>query len=368
MPCAAVVPVAHGDEGRPRPPVDPSSGNAARPKPPRHGLRAREGGVPWLAGPRLLFDVRKPPMLNPSGMKADLSRPGIVALLVLCTSAAGCGLRTDPSFDGIGGGHLEDAGGEGREGSCTNPVPLTVESQVVVGTVHGGGLYTGWCGADEGPERVYSFVPKVSGDVTFRFIPEETDFTPTLRVQNSGCATDEGFTRMCVAMTPGTPRHMFLTAGVPYSLIVDSPEGTVGNFSLEISPGPPPLSQCSIHSEVIVQDHGATFVWNNDFSQGQGSFDSQCGGPGKDNLFRLLASYPGMMYVTLEGSDGFRPIVSVRTGCGASTELACTNEIDNGTPGLAVLEFFIPGAGEYYLGVDQLVVTGGAYSLQVDFE
>ncbi|MEX1361619.1 MAG: hypothetical protein AB1Z98_00715, partial [Nannocystaceae bacterium] len=233
------------------------------------------------------------------------------------------------------------------------------------GQLSGPSFSEGWCGSDGGPEDIYALVPEYDVDVTLSLVGSGTDFSPTLRVVEDGCAPSSGFTKICTRSFSSEDFHFLARAGSTYSIIIDSPEGTEGDYELSVDLGPVPLSECPIHPEVIQQIPGSSFLWNNDFSQGQGRVDGYCGGPGRENMFLLQATYPGNVFATVESSDGFAPVLSIRTGCEALSELACESAPANGG---AQLGYFIAQPGDYYLVVDQGEIGSGGYALRVDFE
>lgn len=304
-----------------------------------------------------------------------------------------CGLRTVPIFEGstdtFDGTDSESATDphdtddedtgpieppvEGRAGSCTNPIELPTTDSSVVGVLRGPGLYgDGLCGPDDGLEDVYHLKLPTASDVTITFDPDETEFPPTLRVLEWSCPVTEGVTRVCTNDvfdgSVSDPRHFIANGTRDYYIYVESQDGNGGDYAFSITLGQPPLEQCHVHPETIFQSSGSVFQWENDFGAGSGRVDSLCQGAGQENMFAVSASYPGNMYVDVVGSNGFRPLASVREGCSALTELDCTSEAILGTPGFASLQFFIPGPGTYYVVADTLGLTGGTYNLSVAFD
>ena len=77
---------------------------------------------------------------------------------------------------------------------------------------------------------------------------------------------------------------------------------------------------------------------------------------------------PGLVSITANGRDGYRPMLSVRSGCSALTELECTSDQILATQGFALLEVFIDTPGTYFLDVDTLSLDPGGYDLEVAFE
>jgi len=320
-------------------------------------------------------------------------------LAVMCAvgSSLGCGLRTVPIFeastDSFGStdsetdsdtdesSGSEDSGEcvpmarmEGDMGTCMNPIPLPTTDSSAQGTLCGPGLYgDAACGPDGGLEDVYHFRPTVGSDVTISFDPAGTDFSPTVRVLEYYCPLDEGATKMCATDhfegSEPDPRHFFAGGNRDYYIYIDSEDGNGGDYRFSLTLGPPPIEQCDVHTELIQQVSGSVFQWSNDFTAGGGRVDTGCqGGAGPENMFELAATYPGNVYIDLIGSNGFRPATSIRTGCGVTTELTCTTDAINGTPGIASLTYFLPGAGTYYVVADSLGLTGGSYNLSVAFD
>lgn len=283
----------------------------------------------------------------------------------------GCGLRSDPLFEGA---LIDESGGSASESdesgtdpgpsACEMPIEMPVQNVTINGTLAGGDHERGWCGQDGGPEQVYSLVPTYNTDVTL--VVRSADVPLTLRVIEDGCSDGEGRDVVCANDFSDQSRHFLAIAGHSYSVIVDSESGASGDFSFDVVFGWPTLDQCTIHEEVILQQPGGQFLWSNDFGKGQGTADGACGGPGRENIFPISTTYFGGMSVDVVGSDGFAPVISLRTNCAAVSELTCASAEPNGATAL-YWYFDAPGA-EYYLAVDQVGIDGGAYSLSVYFE
>ncbi|HWB73912.1 MAG TPA: hypothetical protein VG755_03130 [Nannocystaceae bacterium] len=299
-----------------------------------------------------------------------LERHGLAAL-VLGLAGIGCGLRSDPLFEGelLEAGNMDAEEGESGPSTgpseCDEPAVMPFENVTVRGHLDGGrGGEQGWCGQDGGPEKVYSLTPAFSTDVIFAVT--EADTPLTLRVIEDGCSDGEGITRICANDFVEQPRHFFAQAGHTYSVIVDSDVGAEGDFAFSVTYGWPSLTDCPIHDEVILQQPGGSFQWYNDFGRGQGMVDGACGGAGRENMFKIQVDYTGGMYAEVTSSDGFEPVISLRTSCAAISELKCSSAAANG---YATLDWYLdaPG-GEYYLVVDQVGYAGGSYGLNVYFD
>jgi hypothetical protein len=284
--------------------------------------------------------------------------------------ASGCGLRSDPfapdyALDGDDQPSQEDEGGDpNRPGTCNDPLSMPFAPMTLRGELSGPSFSEGWCGSDGGPEDIYLLVPDYDVDVILTLDSGETEFSPTLRVVEDGCAPGSGFTKICTRSFDEQPYHFLARAGHTYSIMIDSDDDD-GRYAFSVDFGWPPLDYCSPHPEVIQQLPGSAFIWNNDFTEGQGRVDGYCGGPGRENMFPLVADYPGNVYARVETSGSFAPVLSIRTDCAALSELACAAD---GPGGVAELSYYLPEAGTYYLAVDQGEIGSGGYQLRVDFE
>lgn len=292
---------------------------------------------------------------------------GQLAGLLAVTVA--CGLRSDPLSLTREVEDSED--GAPEPSSCAEPYDLPLEPGMVHGRIDAdiGALY-GWCGRDGGSEDVYRLRATSSTDISIWFIDAETEFSPTLRVERESCGSlDEGVA-VCaddVGTQRETARHFFAEEGLEYTLIVDAPTGASGAYAFALDLGAPDQA-CAYHPQTIQQIAGNTFTWSNALSAGQGGTDGACGGPGREDVFVLDARFSGSISVVARGYDGFEPVVSLRRGCGGSTELACSGPSTSPSSALATLNVSIPAAGTYYVVVDQAGHGGGRYELQVSFE
>lgn len=302
---------------------------------------------------------------------SSLSRGLPLTLALSMAWAAGCGLRSDPFAPDValedGGGDDDDdddAGDPNRPGTCNDPLAMPFAPMTLRGELSGPSFAEGWCGSDGGPENVYTLVPDYDVDVILTLLPGETEFTPTLRVVEDGCVEGTGVTQVCTRSFADQPYHFLARAGHTYSVFIDSADGGEGAYAFEVGFGWPSLDQCAPHPELIVQQPGSAFIWNNDFTEGQGRVDGYCGGPGRENMFPLVASYGGYMYAFVETTGAFAPVLSLRTDCAALSEITCSAAAAGGVTEL--VQYIEPG--QYYLVVDQAQIGAGGYQLRVDFE
>lgn len=300
------------------------------------------------------------------------------ATAILAVGTAGCGLRSDPLVP-EGFWASESSGGDAvdpnRVGSCNDRLPLPTTNATVTGELApGGSMSEGWCGDRStgpgpsllGPEDAYVLVPAVTTDVTIRVDPS-TAFDAVLRVEQGGCGGD-GTPLVCDRSILDRPFHFLAEAGQEYTVTIDSADGESGEYAFSVTYGAVPLELCPVHPEQITQQSGGSFVWNNTLSRKQGRVDGFCGGPGAENMFTLNTQYPGFITMSVTGSNGFSPVISLRSGCGATSEFSCARGGDTGIPGVAELEVFLETPGQYFIVVDQTTVDGGDYDLNVLFD
>ena len=325
------------------------------------------------------FDAPTSGVLKKSSMvcRLELGSSWAAGFVLVLGVAGGCGLRSDPLFlegdsEAFPSGDSTDAEpilDPNRMGACAAPFEIPAADGTIDGSLPDGhgSLYDGACGRGDGPEDVYTFTSPFDTDVTIRLGPGTT-FSPTLRVQQDGCG-DEGFTQVCTPDALSGPGIYFLArANTTYFVTVDSRStDDAGDYTLQVSLAPPALDLCPIHPTAMEQVPGAAFLWSNEFSEGYGQVTSFCGGAGRENMFRLDATYSGNIFAQATGTGGFVPSLSLRTGCGATTELVCAAEGDTGIPGVAEFSWFID-PGTYYVVVDQIVPSDGFYDLRVDFQ
>lgn len=312
--------------------------------------------------------VRRPVSARPVSAWPVLFGPG--ALLAAGLALVACGVRTGPPNEDTGGGS-GPVGFDPREGGCDSPFVLPFANTEVRGRLQGPSRVDGWCDDDDnggGAEDTYLIAPPITTDVLVFVLPD-TEFRPTLRVTRDGCyQDDDNLPRICQAPLGDAWAywHFFAEAGREYSLTIDSPEGTDGLYTMQVFYGQPGIDACPIHPAIITQEPGGYFTWSNTLAGAQGRVDGPCGGPGAENMFQIDVSYPGNITFRVIADDSFAPALSVRTGCGGTTELACTSAEITGSSRLELTQFFTPGT--YYVVVDQNDVVGGKYELEAFIE
>lgn len=290
------------------------------------------------------------------------------AAALLAIGLCACGLRSDTDDESGGVDTVQDTEDDPRRGGCDMPYVLPFANAEVRGRLLGPGRVRGWCGRqgedepDAGPEDSYIVTP--SFDVDAVVVIAEADFEPSLRVTRDGCQEDV-LPRLCAApLGVGQARHFFAEVGHSYTITVDSPEGTDGRYTMQVVYGDPGIDACPVHPTQIDQAPGGYFTWSNSFGSSPGEMDGRCGGPGDENMFQVNVRSPGVMTFRVEADRGFAPVLSLRSGCGAVTELQCSSSEQTGS-NIVELSNFFPAPGTFYIVVDQGDVVGGSYKLEV---
>jgi hypothetical protein len=282
--------------------------------------------------------------------------------------ATGCGLRSDPLFEGVmleGGSEADDdSGGDDGTGprKCESPVAMPAQNVTVKGTLKGDDTEGGWCGSDDGPEIVYELLAPYTTDITLRLLTSEVPLT--LRVEEGACGSDEA-ALICAEDFVEQPRHFLALGGTTYYITVDTDEPGGGSFEFGVEYGWPTPDLCHIHDTAIIQMPGGSFQWFNDFGKSQGYVDGYCGGPGRENMFAVTTTYAGNMYANVSAQGGFEPVLSIRTNCAGVSELVCDSDTANG---YAEASWFLEPPNTYYIAVDQMGYDGGSYELYVWFD
>jgi hypothetical protein len=218
--------------------------------------------------------------------RPNLPSPRLARALAgaLALALAACGLRSDADDDESGGDvdtFGDETAADPREGSCDTPYVLPFANFEVRGRLLGPGKVRGWCGRDAeddpdaGPEDSYIVTPTFNVDVLV-VIPE-SDFVPSLRVTKDGCREDV-FPQVCATPVAVDDNwHFFAETGHSYTITIDSPEGTDGNYTMQMLYGDPGVGACPIHPSVITQKPGGFFTWSNTFGKRQGEVDGRAG-------------------------------------------------------------------------------------------
>lgn len=286
-------------------------------------------------------------------------------------ASVGCGLRTEPSeFDRLTE-PTSTTTSQGPARTCEDPSILPTVSASVSGVFRRGGAPSGWCGDDEGPDAVYVFRPVEPTDVSLRLreLDDSAASNVSFRVMRGDCGEDDTTLRCDTSEDldddDDAVRTFYAEPGSDYFIIIDTPDADALEtpYAFDFDLEPPSIDACPIHRERVTLTEGKVFRWNNDLSPGQGKVDGPCGAPGRENMFRLDIQSEGWLAANVDALDGLVPHLSLRTGCGGTTELTCDAGRRNQ---FASIEAFIQDPGVYYLVIDG-DLDGGAYDLEIRF-
>jgi hypothetical protein len=171
-------------------------------------------------------------------------------------------------------------------------------------------------------------------------------------------------TEVCADIKNSVPGRGFYdqgNEGETYYIIVDTELGESGEYAFEVRFGEEAFAgDCldAVEEQPIEIAKGGNFVWEASLEDVQGRLDSGCSSPGDDDIFSLVLTGGGTLQATVEVLEGdIQPIVSIRTGCGTTSELAC---------GPSAIAGF-GATTSAYLVVDQLGAANGRYRLTVDY-
>ncbi len=319
---------------------------------------------------------------------ADAIFAAMLRTVALPLVLAACGFRTasTDSFYICANGEtaLNEENGTGtgagtgaRPGSCDAPFELPFDSTVVrSGRLTGCSSSMGWCGHDGGTEDVFRFRVPRPVDVSIRFDPKKTDFVPTLRVVRStaedaiDCAdSTENSTDACLYLAGQDPAGIswYAEPEHEYYVFVDSPSGSRGEYTLELRTGPDAVStRCT--DGVIDVNLGETphFEHSGTLPRAHGFVDGTCGGPRAEQTFRVTFPRVGRLTAQLLEAD-FWSVLSLGLDCPGSHQYVCLKETT--ADQFAPLLYAVGEPGTIvYLAVDQQRVSGGEFSLTIDFE
>ncbi|MDH3623526.1 MAG: PQQ-dependent sugar dehydrogenase [Myxococcales bacterium] len=210
--------------------------------------------------------------------------------------------------------------------SCEGLADLPPEGGVFFGSIAGSSFLTGSCGSTGNtPERVYRWVPEVSGLVTIETCGPETDYDTALYVRSdscetgseidcnddtTGCGVNDGLSN---AARHGSRIQLVAEQGRPYFIVVSGYNGRIGNYKLTVSTT---TASCGNG----VQDAGEEC----DGADAGNCASGQCQGTGDANPCSCVSpsSAPDLVSAVLELGIEFDttvPSEDVAEGCASAT-------------------------------------------------
>ncbi len=274
---------------------------------------------------------------------------------------------------------------EANAGICTSPIRLFFTggiAETVTDTRGAPDEGRGLCGGAGAPEHAYAFDLVRPQRVSVEVEPLTAQFAPAIYVRGSACSDATASGQLaCTVASPGAKTTVDLPrlpAG-RYHLFIDgsgsTAESKAGPYRLKVSlldtVPPPPNDTCAGAAALPAAMNGLGLVTLQGDTSAATHNALGCGADGPDVVYRL--SLPGPRRVAarvqpLSGSS-LRPAVYLRqSGQCESQNLAHQLGCGAGTAAGSTAALSIPSLpqGEYFLWVDGLQGTSGAFELGVE--
>lgn len=256
--------------------------------------------------------------------------------------------------------------------ACAGAEPLFLDGgtdEAVGGTLLGyASDSTASCGGAAQPDRVWRFSTTETMNLRARLSPQGPE-EAVLYLRSYGCLGGE---RACARGTAVSGGALLEVAALPQAdhwLWVDSSSPDAGAFTLTATLSPPPVGDaCPAPRFLALSDgtDGGSAQVAGDTTALFGN-TAACSGTGPDEVWSFSIAAPRVLTAAVTPlSSGFRPAVSVRSFCTSSTSAACGLSPAAGAP--ANISVSTLPAGTWYLWVDGVGATRGAYTLQVDLD
>lgn len=310
-----------------------------------------------------------------------------------CLGSMGCGRATSTSTTVTGlalqpGTYFLVVDGDGTSGAFTLEIGLSQgddcsrtktlmfsASQATDSSSTNGAAddYSHTCGGVGGRDVVYSVSVPTGVPFAATVSPAASFSRPIVSVRSSCIGTS---TTACGAADPGSAVTVIADTGLAFGtnyLMVDG-VGTTdrGAFQVTARTGAAVLgTSCTAPHPLILSNgsFGKATVYGT--NQGQVDNDSaSCGGQGVDQVFQFTTTATRTARLSIVPGVGHWPLLYLKRGssCATATEVSgsCASSNGLGQP-LSVAPLTLP-AGTYFLWVDGLSSTQGAYKLSVDLQ
>jgi len=273
-------------------------------------------------------------------------------------------------------------------GSCSSPIELLFSGGRAQGVSDTRGATDdarGLCGGGGAPDNVYAFELEQPQRVSVEVEPLSQEFAPAVYVRGATCTDATPYGQLsCAIASPGTRTTLDLPrlpAG-RYHLFVDgsgtAPASMAGPYRFTVTlldtVPPPPNDTCAGAATLPAPMNGIGTVTVQGDTAAATDDARGCGGDGPDLVYRLELSGPRRVAARVQPQQGstLRPLVYVRRpgqcesqdpgdllGCGAGASAAGS---------AAALTLPSLPAGLYFLWVDGLQGTAGAFELTIDLQ
>ena len=249
---------------------------------------------------------------------------------------------------------------------CTNPTPLTFTGGMASATGTTVGLFndgSGTCATGTAPDVVYSFTTATVKDLRVTVSTTTGTYQPAVYLRSASCAGTQ--VACSTALTMGGTATLDaggLAAGT-YYLWIDGVGTSAGAYSLNATLSDPlPGDHCTNTTPLVFSSGmaSATGTTVGSFNDGSGTCAT---GTASDVIYSFTTTAVEDLRVTVNTTTGtYQPVVYLRSAsCTAGTQLGCgVAAVAGGSATLAVGALPV---GTYYLWIDGVGTTAGAYSL-----
>jgi hypothetical protein len=250
---------------------------------------------------------------------------------------------------------------------CTNTAPLTftagsaTASGTTVGTYNDG---NGTCATGTAPDVIYSFTTSSIQDFRVTVSTSTSTYQPSIYLRSASCTTG---TQLGCANAAALGGNASLDIGAlpvgTYYLWIDGVSGTAGAYSINATlTNPLPGDHCTNTAPLTFS--GGTAIASGTtagtYSDGNGTCAT---GTAPDVIYSFTTSSVQEFQVTVSTSTGtYQPAVFLRSAsCTTGTQVGCA--FASALGGSASLNIGALPAGTYYLWIDGVGGTSGAYSI-----
>ena len=224
---------------------------------------------------------------------------------------------------------------------------------------------SGTCGGSSANDAVYALTPDIDGTLVLEVAPTGWDAVMFVR---SDCATS-GSELACkdTGSSSGKETYSFKAkAGTTYSAFIDGYTSTSkGAYTFTATLTPALASETCPGEELTLSGTpAAATVAGNTAGMWSDEAGSCAGSGANDAVYHLLAPQSGTMTVKVTPT-GWDPVLYVRSGTCAGTEVTCKDVGSSGTAETVNVNATV--GTDYWIFVDGFAGTSGAYTLNLHF-
>jgi hypothetical protein len=250
---------------------------------------------------------------------------------------------------------------------CTNPASLVFTSGTATATGTTAGSFhdgNGTCATGTAADVIYSFTTSSIQDFRVTVSTSTSTYQPSIYLRSASCTTG---TQIGCANAAALGGSASLDIGAlpvgTYYLWIDGVSGTAGDYSINATlTNPLPGDHCTNTAPLTFSGGTATASGTTagTYSDGNGTCAT---GTAPDVIYSFTTSSVQEFQVTVSTSTGtYQPAVFLRSAsCTTGTQVGCA--FASALGGSASLNIGALPAGTYYLWIDGVGGTSGAYSI-----